>query len=118
MSSELSPQMQNQLQQLQQLQQHAQTLSMQKGQIESMQKDSEIALNELETLSDDAIIYRSIGNLNIKVKKDETIIKLKDQNESFSLKLQSITRQEERITKRFTQLQETFKQSIGTNTNA
>ena len=118
MSSEISPQMQNQLQQLQQLQQQAQNLSMQKGQIASMQKESENALNELETISDDAVIYRSIGNLNIKVKKDETITKLKDQNESFSLKLQSITRQEERITKKFTQLQETLKQSMGVTTNA
>ncbi|MEA1985794.1 MAG: prefoldin subunit beta [Euryarchaeota archaeon] len=114
MSSELPPQAQNQLAQLQQVQQQAQALGMQKNQMESMQKEFEMALEELETLSDDAVVYRSIGELQIKADKQETVAKLKERQETISLRLQSVSRQEERISKRFNQLQEQIKQSMGT----
>ncbi|NPE31814.1 prefoldin subunit beta, partial [Methanococcoides sp. SA1] len=106
MSSEIPPQVQNQIAQLQQVQQQAQALAMQKNQMESMKKESEMALDELEKLSDDAVVYRAVGDLQIQSNKDDTITKLKERLETLSLRLQSITRQEERISKRFTQLQE------------
>jgi len=114
MSTELPPQIQNQLAQLQQLQQQAQAIAVQKNQIESMQNESGMALEELQKLPDDAIIYRAVGELQIKADKQETIDKLGEKKETLSLRLQSITRQEERISKRFTQLQEQLKQSMGT----
>jgi prefoldin beta subunit len=114
MSSEIPPQVQNQLAQLQQVQQQAQALAMQKNQMESMKKESEMALDELEKLSDDAVVYRAVGDLQIQSNKDDTITKLKERLETLSLRLQSITRQEERISKRFTQLQEQLKQAMGT----
>ena len=63
MTSELPPQIQNQIAQLQQVQQQVQALSMQKSQIEAMQKESKMALEDLERLADDAVIYRSVGEL-------------------------------------------------------
>lgn len=114
MSTEIPPQIQNQLAQLQQLQQQAQSLAAQKSQLEGMQKESEMALEELQKLPSDAIIYRAIGELQIKVEKEETITKLNDKKETLSLRLQSISRQEERISKRFTQLQEQLQQAMGT----
>lgn len=114
MSTELPPQIQNQLAQLQQLQQQAQSLAAQKSQLEGMQKESEMALEELQKLPSDAIIYRAIGELQIKVEKEDTITKLNDKKETLSLRLQSISRQEERISKRFTQLQEQLQQAMGT----
>lgn len=114
MSAELPPQIQNQLAQLQQVQQQAQSLAMQKTQMESIKKESEMALEELEKLPEDAVIYRAVGELQIKADKEETVAKLKDKIETLSLRLQSIARQEERISKRFTQLQEQLKQSMGT----
>ena len=114
MSTELPPQIQNQLAQLQQLQQQAQSLAAQKSQLEGMQKESEMALEELQKLPSDAIIYRAIGELQIKVEKEETITKLNDKKETLTLRLQSISRQEERISKRFTQLQEQLQQAMGT----
>ncbi|NYT18869.1 MAG: prefoldin subunit beta [Methanosarcinales archaeon] len=114
MSSEIPPQVQNQLAQLQQVQQQAQSLAMQKNQMASMQKESEMALEELEKLSDDAVIYRAVGDLQIQSTKDETVAKLKERLETLSLRLQSLSRQEERISKRFTQLQEQLQQSMGT----
>jgi len=113
MTAELPPQIQNQIAQLQQVQQQIQALAMQKSQIEAMQKESKMALEELEKLSDDALVYRTVGELVIKTDKVESIAKLKDREETLSLRLQSITRQEERLTTRFKQLQEQIQQALG-----
>jgi prefoldin beta subunit len=72
MSSELPPQIQNQLAQLQQLQQQAQALAVQKNQVEISLKETELALEELEKLGADAVVYRAIGDLLIKTERDKT----------------------------------------------
>ena len=113
MSAQIPPQIQNQVAQLQQVQQQAQSLAMQKAQMDSLQKESEIALEELEKVEADAVIYRTVGDLQIKSSKEETVAKLKDKIETLSLRIKSITKQEERISKRFTQLQEQIEQSMG-----
>ncbi|MFP4655522.1 MAG: prefoldin subunit beta [Methanohalobium sp.] len=113
MSQELPPQAQNQMSQLQQLQQQAQSLAVQKNQVESSQKATETALEELKNLPEDATVYRTVGNLQIKTTRDDAIEKLEEQKENLSLRLQSINRQEERISKRFKQLQEQLQQSMG-----
>lgn len=113
MTAELPPQIQNQIAQLQQVQQQVQALTMQKSQIEAMQKESKMALDELEKLADDAVIYRNVGELVIKTSKEESVSKLKDREETLSLRLQSISRQEERLTARFKQLQEQIQQALG-----
>jgi prefoldin beta subunit len=98
---------------LQQVQQQAQSLAMQKAQMDSFQKESEMALEELDKVADDAVIYRNVGDLQIRASKEDTIVKLKEKVEILSLRLQSISKQEERISKRFTQLQEQIEQSMG-----
>ncbi|AGB50068.1 prefoldin, beta subunit, archaeal [Methanomethylovorans hollandica DSM 15978] len=113
MSTQIPPQVQNQIAQLQQVQQQAQSLSIQKSQMETLQKESELALEELEKLPDDAIIYRAVGDLQIRSEKQETVLKLKEKIETLSLRVQSISRQEERISKRFSQLQEQIQQAMG-----
>jgi len=114
MTAELPPQIQNQIAQLQQIQQQIQALAMQKSQVEAMQKESKMALDELERLADDAVVYRNVGELVIKTSKEESITKLKDREETLSLRLQSISRQEERLTSRFKQLQEQIQQALET----
>lgn len=113
MTAELPPQIQNQIAQLQQIQQQIQALAMQKSQVEAMQKESKMALDELERLTDDAVVYRNVGELVIKTSKEESTAKLKDREETLSLRLQSISRQEERLTSRFKQLQEQIQQALG-----
>ena len=112
MSSELPPQIQNQLAQLQQIQQQAQALAAQKNQIEINLKETELALGELENL--DAVVYRAIGDLLIKTEREKTKNALIEKKDTLSLRTETITRQEERIQKRFQQLQEQLKQAIGT----
>ncbi len=114
MSSELPPQIQNQLAQLQQIQQQAQALAAQKNQIEINLKETELALAEIEKLDDSAVVYRAIGDLLIKTEREKTKNALVEKKDTLGLRAETITRQEERIQKRFQQLQEQLKQAIGT----
>ena len=113
MTAELPPQIQNQIAQLQQLQQQIQNLAMQKSKIEAMQNESKMALDELAKLAEDVIVYRNVGELLIKTSKEESISKLKEREETLSLRLQSISRQEERLTSRLKQLQEQIQNALG-----
>ena len=115
MSSEFSPQVQNQIAQIQQVQQQAQTLAVQKSQIDVMIKETEMAVEELEKSADDAVVYKSVGELMIKSDKASLLTSLKERQESFSLRVQSIERQEERLNARFKQLQEQLQSMIGTS---
>ncbi len=114
MNSELPPQIQNQIAQMQQIQQQAQALAVQKNQIEMTLKETELALSELEKLDNDAVVYRAIGDLLIKTEREKTKNALIEKKDMLSLRGETIARQEERIQKRFQQLQEQLKQAIGT----
>jgi len=114
MSQELPPQIKNQLAQMQQIQQQAQAIIAQKNQVEITLKEAELALEELEKLDADAVVYRAIGDLLIKTERDKTKDALIEKKDTLSLRAQTLARQEERIQKRFQQLQEQLKQAIGT----
>ncbi len=114
MSSDLPPQIKNQLAQLQQIQQQAQAIAVQKNQVEITLKETDLALEELEKLTSDAVVYRAIGDLLIKTERDKTKESLKEKRDTLDLRLQTLARQEERAQKRFQQLQEQLKQAIGT----
>jgi prefoldin beta subunit len=116
MSSELPPQIQNQLAQLQQIQQQAQAILAQKNQVDITLKEAELALEELEKLEPDAVVYRAIGDLLIKTEREKTKEYLIEKKDTLGLRLQTLARQEERSQKRFQQLQEQLKQAIGTPT--
>ncbi|MGD0953431.1 MAG: prefoldin subunit beta [Methanotrichaceae archaeon] len=113
MSGELPPQIQNQLAQLQQLQQQAQAVISQKSQIEALIRETDAALKELEKGSDDAIIYKSVGELLFKAEKPKLVEELKERKDMMDLRLKTMSKQEERIQSRFTQLQDQLKQSLG-----
>lgn len=114
MSSELPPQIQNQIAQLQQIQQQAQAIAVQKNQVEVTLKETELAFEELDKLDVDAVVYRAVGDLMIKTDRDKTKETLQEKKDTLGLRLQTLARQEERIQKRFTQLQEQLKQAVGT----
>jgi len=110
--NEISPQVQNQLAQLQQVQQQAQALSAQKSQMEMVLKEVEMALEEIGKLDETSIMYRNIGELFIKSDKNDVSSDLSDKKETFGLRLKTLERQEERIQKRFQQLQQQIREAI------
>jgi len=113
MSTELPPQIQNQLAQIQQLQQQAQALLNQKNQIEMMLRENEAAVKELEASDEGAVIYKSVGDVLFRADRNKLIEDLKEKKDVLDLRLKTLTKQEERIQTRFNQLQEQLKQSLG-----
>ncbi|OPY50000.1 MAG: Prefoldin subunit beta [Methanosaeta sp. PtaU1.Bin055] len=113
MSTELPPQVQNQIAQLQQLQQQAQALLGQKSQIEMMIRETESAVKELEASEEGAVIYKSVGEVLFKADRAKLIEEFKEKKEVLDLRLKTLGKQEERIQKRFTQLQDQLKVSLG-----
>lgn len=113
MSGELPPQIQNQLAQIQQLQQQMQAVMTQKSQIEGLIRETDAALRELDKASDDAVIYKSVGELLFKADKPKLSEELKERKDMMDLRLKTMVKQEERIQSRFNQLQEQLKSSLG-----
>ena len=113
MSTELPPQVQNQIAQLQQLQQQAQTLLSQKSQIEMIIRETESAVKELEASDEGAVIYKSVGEVLFKADRSKLIEELKDKKDVLDLRLKTLEKQEDRIQKRFGQLQDQLKASMG-----
>ena len=113
MSTELPPQIQNQLAQLQQLQQQAQALSVQKTQLELALSEAKQTLEELEKLDPNALIFKSVGEVLIKSSKELVMTELTEKQETYNVRLKSLERQEERVQARFQQLQQQLKKALG-----
>ena len=109
MSQELPPQVQNQLLQLQQLQQQAQMISAQKAQLTMELKEIELALKELEKVDDKATVFKSIGGILVKADKQQVVDELTEKKETLEVRIKTLERQEERIKKRFDEIQNKMK---------
>ena len=113
MSSEVPPQVQNQIAQLQQVQQQLQAMVSQKAQVEMILRDVEEALNELESLPDDSVVYKGVGEILVKTKKEMAKEELEEKKETFQVRLKSLDKQIERLQTRFKQLQEQIRNVLG-----
>lgn len=91
--------------QLRQLQQQAQAIAIQKSRVDMMLRDAEAALEELEKMGAEETIYREVGEILIKSKKEDVRVALSEKKETYSLRIKTLERQEERIIKRVQELQ-------------
>ncbi len=109
---EIPQNIQHQLAQFQQLQQQAQAISMQKQNVEMQIQETQKALEELKKTEDDSEIFKTAGNLLIKVKKDEINSELEDKLETLQLREKTVTRQEERVMKKLQEMQSTLQEAM------
>jgi len=112
-SAEIPPQVQNLLAQLQQLKAQMEALGRQKMQVEALLRDAENALEELEKVDKNALIYKNVGELMIKPSKDEGTEDLAEKKETYGLRQKTLERQEERGQKRYQQLQQQLQEALG-----
>jgi len=110
---QLPPQVQEQLLRLQQLQQTLQAVVTQKQQLELELSETERALAELEKVSDDTTIYKSIGSLLIKSDRLGLLSELKERKELLNTRVTVLGRQEERAKEKLKELQEKLKERLG-----
>lgn len=95
--SKLPPNVQERLLRLQQLQQTLQSILQQKQQVEMEKSEVEQTIAELLKTPDDAIIYKSIGSLLVKVEKAKVNEDLVERKELLDTRSTVLARQEERM---------------------
>lgn len=103
--SRLPPAVQERLLRLQQLQQTLQTVLTQKQQLELELLEIDQALGELEKISDDAKVYKSVGSLLIKTEKARVTDELKERKELVNIRISVLGKQEERLRSQVKDLQ-------------
>ena len=94
---ELPPWLREQLTRLQQLQQNLQAIMMQKQQLEAESIEIEKATEELKKSEEDEAVYKSVGPLLIKTKKDETLKDLDEKKDLANTRLVVLGKQETRV---------------------
>ena len=103
--SKLPPQVQQRLLRLQQLQQTLQGVLTQKQQLELELTEVEQALDELEKLTDNATIYKSIGSLLVMSEKGKVTTDLNERKELLDMRINVLGKQEERLRSQVKDLQ-------------
>ena len=107
-------QLQEQLGRLQQLQQTLQAVVTQRRQLELELNEGENTLEELDKMTDDALIYKSVGSLLVKVEKNKIVEELKENKELLNARLSVLGRQQKRAEERIKELQSNIQSSLGT----
>lgn len=101
----ISPEMQKKLQEFQETQQQARLVVNQKYQIELQLREAQNALEELGK-TEKAEVYKALGQLLIKTKKEDTVKELKEKTETLELRLKTLESQEKKLTTKLKSLQD------------
>jgi prefoldin beta subunit len=94
---EIPPWLREQLTRLQQLQQNLQAIMIQKQQLEAESVEIEKATEELKKAEQDEAVYKSVGPLLIKTKKDDTLKELDEKKDLSNTRLVVLGKQETRV---------------------
>ncbi|WP_456327160.1 prefoldin subunit beta [Archaeoglobus sp.] len=109
---ELPPQVQNMIAQLQTVQQQLQMVVSQKLQLENSLKEIENAIREVEKVDEDTPIYKNVGTVLVKTKKDEILKELNEKKETIEVRIRALSRQEEKLKERLQELQNKVKSML------
>ena len=110
--SRLPPQIQQRLLRLQQLQQSLQGVMAQKQQLEMQLSEVEHSESELAKMKETAVIYKSIGALLVKSKKDKVTAELTERKELLKMRVDVLVKQEDRLRSQVKELQDKLQQDL------
>ena len=96
-NQQIPPLVQEQLAKLQQTQQNLQSILAQKQQLEFDKLETEKALQELQKVNDDDMVFKHAGTILIKSNKKDLIEELDEKKELAKTKASLLTKQEERL---------------------
>ncbi|UCH01833.1 MAG: prefoldin subunit beta [Candidatus Bathyarchaeota archaeon] len=114
-ASSLPPQLQEQLLRLQQLQQTLQVVVSQRQQLELEHSEVNRALSELEKITDDSTIYKTVGSILIKSERKKVIDELREKRELTETRIKVLTRQQTRAEARVKELQQIIQAKLKTS---
>ncbi|AJC70806.1 prefoldin subunit beta [Thermococcus guaymasensis DSM 11113] len=100
----IPPQVQSMLAQLESYQQQLQLLVQQKQKVQLELNEAKKALEEIEKLPDDAVIYKTVGTLIVKTDKEKALAELKEKVETLEVRLSALERQEKKLNEKLKEL--------------
>ena len=109
---EIPPWLREQLARLQQLQQNLQAIMMQKQQLEAESVEIEKATEELKKSEQDEAVYKSVGPLMIKTKKDDTLQELDEKKDLANTRLVVLGQQEPRVKEKLKEVENKINEMI------
>jgi len=110
--SKLPPQVQERLLRLQQRQQTLQAVLTQKQQLELEFTEVEQALGELEKMTDEVVIYKSVGSLLVKSERPKVTSELNERKDLLNMRISVLGKQEERLRSQIKELQTKLQQDL------
>ena len=110
--SQLPQPVQERLLRLQQLQQTFQSILGQKQQVELEVTEIDQALNELQKLTDDAVIYKAAGSLLMRSERAKVITELTERKELLNTRATILVKQEERMRGQLKDVQTKLQQDL------
>lgn len=111
---EISPQLQNQIAQYQQLQNQLQVLGSQRVQLEAKLREIEQTLEELNKLSGETPVYKSIGMVLVRQDDREALKKeLEEHRETLTIRVKSLQKQEKALSQRYEDLAAKIQTALG-----
>ena len=84
----------------------------QKQQLEIEQSETDKAIIELEKVTDQTPVYKSVGSLLIKSERQNLLTELKERKELLGTRVTVLGRQEERTRERMKELQEKLQEKL------
>jgi prefoldin beta subunit len=112
--TELPPQVQEELVRLQQLQQTLQAVVSQKQQLEMDMTETDRAVTELEKVTGETPVYKSVGSILVKADKEVLLSELKERKELLNTRVTVLGRQEERTRERLKDIQQKLQEKLRT----
>ena len=111
---EISPKLQNQIAQFQQLQQQLQSVMSQKIRMDDLLKEMAMTIEETKKAEADAVVYKSVGSLMIKVADTPALLKeIEEDKETTEIRVKSLDRQEKMLKEKFQSVQEQLNRALG-----
>lgn len=111
---EVSEELQARIAHFQQLQQQVQYVAAQRIQMTAQMKETERAIEELGKQKEDRVVFRSIGNLLVKVEDIAGLKKeLEDQKEALEIRIKTMERQEKHMREQYQQMQTSLEKELG-----
>ncbi len=107
-SAEVPPELQHKLMRLQQLRDQLQAITVRRQQLELELREVESALDELNKLTAETVLYKSTGILFYKAERDKLLSELSDRKETLELRVKTLQHQEDSAKKQF----ESYRQQV------
>lgn len=111
MAKQISPEIQQKIQDFQEAQQQARIVLNQKYSVELQLKELQNALNEMEK-TDKPEVYKALGQILLRSNREKIITELKESIEALNLRLKSLEKHEKKLAEKISESQETLQKTF------